>query len=106
MAEFPKLYKITNTKKLYEWTICVNKKDETNYEIISTHGEKDGKKITHSTLISKGKAKRSTLEQAQLEAKSKWNNKYNKSGYRPLGESGESNEINKQIIRPIVSISI
>jgi len=99
---FPKLYKISNTKKIYEWNICITESphespNKNQFEIVTFHGEKEGKKIKHSTLISKGKVNRSVLQQAILETQSKWNNKYNKSGYRPNGE------IEKQIIRPMLA---
>jgi len=79
---FPKLYIINNNKKLYEWSIEIKLNDVNNsYNIITMHGEKDGKKVTHTKEMKEGKANRSILEQSILDAKRKWENKKDKELY-------------------------
>lgn len=74
------LYKINTNNKLYEWTIEIVKVAE-GYQIVTKNGERNGKKVEHTTLIEKGKASRSVLEQAILEANSKYKNKKEKELY-------------------------
>ncbi len=74
------LYKINSNNKLYCWSIEINKVGN-HYEIITRNGEKNGKMVSHSTLIEKGKANRTTLEQAVLEANAKFKNKKEKELY-------------------------
>jgi ATP-dependent DNA ligase len=82
VKEFPVLYKINSNHKISEWSIKIEpKEDSTSYYIITSHGDKDGKKIIHSTEIEKGKVKRSVFEQADLEATRKWKNKKEKEVY-------------------------
>lgn len=74
------LYKINSNNKLYCWTIEIV--PHTNgLEIITRNGEKDGKMVSHSTIIEKGKASRTVLEQAVLEANAKFKNKTEKELY-------------------------
>lgn len=74
------LYKINSNNKLYCWSIEIVQV-ESSYEIITRNGEKDGKMVSHSTLIEKGKANRTTLEQSILEANAKFKNKKEKEMY-------------------------
>ncbi len=74
------LYKINSNNKLYCWTIEIVPNGN-GYEIITRNGEKDGKMVSHVTLIEKGKASRSVLEQATLEANAKFKNKKEKELY-------------------------
>ena len=94
---FPPLYKINATNKLYEWTIEI-KKNGSFYDIVTTNGEKDGKKVIHSKTVEEGKAKRSVLEQAISESQSKWKNKHEKELY-----SEDVNTKKSIIVRPMLA---
>ncbi len=74
------LYKVNHNSKIYCWSIEIVKVEK-GYEIITRNGEKDGKTVEHTTLIEKGKANRSALEQAILEANSKFKSKREKELY-------------------------
>ncbi len=76
------LYKINSNNKVYCWSIEI-KSVGNGYEIVTRNGEKDGKTVEHSTLIEKGKASRTALEQATLEANAKFKNKKEKELYSP-----------------------
>ena len=80
----PKVYKIlynlNNKGKVYQWNIDI-KKTNNNYTIVTFHGETNGKMVKHERIIKEGKANRSCLEQAELEANRKWINKKEKDGY-------------------------
>jgi DNA ligase-1 len=75
ITTFNKLFKEKN-----QWEIKIEKKDDI-YIIITTHGKIDGKLISHNTEITKGKAKKTILEQATQEAHKKWLNKKEKELY-------------------------
>lgn len=74
IPKFKKLTKETNGK-IYEWEVKINKINDTHYQVITTNGYSDGKKVDHSVDIKNGKAGRSVLQQATLEAQSKFNKK-------------------------------
>jgi len=75
--DFPKLYRDN-----HQWSIKVINYPDVNQAVIeTTHGTIGGKQQTHQTTISKGKAKRTYLDQATAEAKSKWTAKRDKHGY-------------------------
>ena len=74
IPKFKKLTKETNGK-IYEWEVKINKINDTHYQVITINGYSDGKKVDHSVDIKKGKAGRTVLEQATLEAQSKFNKK-------------------------------
>jgi DNA ligase-1 len=77
---YPILYKINSNNKISEWEIKIIKKGAI-YAIITTHGEKDGKKVTHEKDVEEGKGKKTILEQASQEALRKWKNKTEKELY-------------------------
>ena len=77
---FSKLFKTNNNNKISEWEIKIIKKNDI-YAIITTHGEENGKKISHEKDITAGKVKRNILEQAVQDAKRKWENKKEKELY-------------------------
>lgn len=79
MTTFPKLYKINN-KKIYEWSVVLDIKEKT-IDVNTTYGYVGGSLIVKTKTIENGKAGRSLLEQAILEAKSKWNDKKEKELY-------------------------
>lgn len=78
---YPPLYKVNNNNKLYEWTIEIRESGGA-YEIITRNGEKDGRKVEHKSTISEGKVNRTVLEQAILEANSKFKSKREKELYQ------------------------
>ena len=76
--KFPKLYKLTSTKKIQEWEIWV----EDNV-IHTRHGQINGKKQHVTDVIAEGKnigrSNETTPEQqAEAEAKAKWEHRKNK----------------------------
>ena len=92
---FNKLFKEKN-----QWEIKIEKKDDI-YIIITTHGKIDGKLISHNTEITKGKAKKTILEQATQEAHKKWLNKKEKELYSE--NIGAVLEINNITVRPMLA---
>lgn len=76
--KFPKLYKLTSSNKVQIWTIYTVKN-----KIIIVQGQQDGKKQRYEEIIKKGKnigrANETTaIQQAEAEAKAKWEHKHNK----------------------------
>ncbi len=107
------LYKINSNNKLYCWTIEIVP-NGTGFEIITRNGEKDGKMVSHSTLIEKGKASRSVLEQATLEANAKFKNKKEKELYtedpsvltssiEDTKKSGGKKSVSNKMVRPMLA---
>lgn len=80
---FETLYKKNNKGKVTVWSVWMEPAANNAYEVVCEYGEQDGKKIQHRKQISEGKAKRTVMEQAFLEARSKWNEKHDREGYRP-----------------------
>ena len=76
---FPKLFK-KNNNKIYEWSIILDVKD-TIIDIHTIYGYVGGSLITKTKTLEKGKANRSLLQQATLEAQSKWIDKKEKELY-------------------------
>jgi len=96
IPEYPTLY-IFKNNKVYQWSIKIEK-DGTSYKMISSHGQKDGAITDHEKVIDKGKASRTVLEQAILEADSKFKQKKDKELY------AEKININKKIdVRPMLA---
>ena len=77
---FPTVYNQNRKGKVYEWTVCIEKHKE-DYDIVVSCGERKGSLVEHRKRITEGKAKRTSLEQAELEATRKWINKTSKDGY-------------------------
>ena len=88
---FETLYKRSNTadSKITEWQVWIEPTGSA-YNVLCEYGFQDCKKTQHCTTVTKGKAKRTVLEQAILEAKSKWNEKHDREGYRPSIEAMET----------------
>jgi ATP-dependent DNA ligase len=103
IPSFPKLYQLNNNHKIYEWSIRIEKSSGDSYDIITAHGEKDGKQVPHIKNIDKGKVKRSVLEQAVLEAESKWKNKKEKDLYCESIEETTNNVEENVIVRPMLA---
>jgi hypothetical protein len=77
---FPKLYKFNNGKQ-YEWEIVLESEEPTKIHIHTIYGYVGGSLIQKTKTIEKGKGGRTLLEQAQLEATSKWKDKKEKELY-------------------------
>jgi ATP-dependent DNA ligase len=93
---YPILYTIKN-KKPYCWAIKIVSDGDT-FNIVTHHGQVEGKKVEHSKNIPKGKASRTCLEQAELEANRKFINKRDKEGY-----VDNIKNINKITVRPMLA---
>ena len=63
---------------------CGTGTTETGYNVHTVFGEDGGKFQTHTTNVSAGKGKRSSLEQAILLARSKWNEKTQRDTYQEI----------------------
>ncbi len=105
------LYKVNHNNKIYAWSIEIVKKGDA-YDIITRNGEKDGKTVSHSTLIEKGKANRTPLEQAILEANSKFKSKKEKELYTDdlaslstggAGAGAGAKVVSKKMVRPMLA---
>lgn len=86
IPKFKKLKKETNNK-IYEWEVKIDKVNNSLYKVSTINGYQDGKKVVHTTEIPKGKAGRTILEQAILEATSKYNKKekeYSVEIFKPM----------------------
>lgn len=109
IPKYSTLFNFSNSGKVYEWSIKIEPYQKEYFKIITNHGQRDGKKVEHSKTIKKGKVKRSILEQAILEANSKWKKKHDKDGYRKSMkelETSKSNNIDtksKKVIRPMLA---
>ena len=93
MKKFSKLYKLTSSKKIQEWEISTK-----GNKIIVIQGQLDGKKQQYEETIKEGKnigrANETTPEQqAELEAKSKWEHKHNKDYHLSIKECNEKVKI-------------
>ena len=80
IRQFPILYKINNKNKLSRWQINIEKTDEI-YTIKTTFGEEGCKQQVQERTI-ESKAKRSLIQQANLEAASKWKEKTERDTYK------------------------
>ncbi len=103
IPHFPKLYQLNNNHKIYEWSVRIEQSSGDSYDIITEHGEKDGNMVPHIKNIDKGKAKRSVLQQAILEAESKWKNKKEKDLYCETVSMTEQNVEETSIVRPMLA---
>lgn len=88
---FPSLFKKNDKNKTTKWHVTIRLGSETpSYEIIVRFGNviineqnvvEEQKMQTHTKLIDKGNAGRTLLQQAILEASSKWNQKKNRDTF-------------------------
>ncbi len=97
---FPTLYIYNNNNKIYQWNIEIQPKDS-YYTIITSHGEKDGKMVSHMKDIKEGKVKRSILEQTIQEARRKWENKKEKELYTE--QLSVINPVKSIVVRPMLA---
>lgn len=104
---YPILYRKTATGSVQQWEIWVEERKNNNNSvwIMIKYGKKDSPNIrTIESQIKSGKRKNTIaettpLQQAQLEAKSKWDTKKSKQGYT---ESTNFN-INKVVVLPMLA---
>lgn len=97
------LYKIDKNNNISEWSIKIIPL-KAMYNVITTHGIKDGKKIMHEHFIEEGKAKRTVLEQAILFTSKKWNDKKEKELYvEDIEELESKSNSNSIIVRPMLA---
>jgi DNA ligase 1 len=84
MEVLPKLYKLSKTGSVQEWEIKVVERDDGTVNMVTTHGQKDGKMQTEQREIKGKNAGRSNettpFKQGVQEARKKWEDK-KKSGY-------------------------
>lgn len=103
------LYKKSNMgdRRTVEWKVWIEPGAEGTYDVVCEYGYQDCKKVQHRKQVPKGKAKRTVLEQAYLEAKSKWNEKHDREGYRTsLADESENVVItseNRAPMRPMLA---
>jgi ATP-dependent DNA ligase len=100
---YPALYIHNANDKPYEWSIKIEKTDNGTYNIISSHGQIDGKKVIHTTEITEGKANRTILEQAILETNRKWTNKKEKELYNETLHDLSDKTDPKMVVRPMLA---
>ena len=104
MIYYEKLYKRKENGVLYTWSIEYILIQEIPY-ICVLHGKKDGKMVKHIKEIIP-KAKRTHLEQFDIIASKKWNDKIKKEGYSTsIVEAEENNtkSINHILIHPMLA---
>lgn len=90
-----------------KWRIHIEKEGEI-YIIVSTFGlaNEGSKQQVHTRIIEKGKGNRNPLQQANLEAESKWNEKKQRDTYSeilPNIDIGITNNMIMPIVRPILA---
>jgi ATP-dependent DNA ligase len=103
IPNYPTLYNLQGNNKLYEWSIKIEKcKGSSAYLITTSHGQTEGKQITHENVIAEGKANRTSLEQAILESNRKWENKKTKELYNETPPS-KSDTFSPAIVRPMLA---
>ncbi len=106
---YPQLF-ILNNDRVYTWSISIIDKnnDGSVFTISTSHGLIDGKKVIHNKDIEEGKAKRTVLEQAILEANRKWENKKEKELYvenLDLNSNGKKSDKSPEsiVVRPMLA---
>lgn len=94
--KFATLYKKTSTGAIHQWTISTN-----GNTITTVHGQVNGKMQTGEDVVNEGKNvgranETSAIEQAEAEAKSKWE-KQKKKGYVESISDAEAGEVDALI---------
>lgn len=84
IPSFPVLYKKNSKGKTSKWSVQIypDPIQQATYAIEVQFGEVDGAQQVHRTLVQAGKSNRTVLQQAILDARSKYNHKYNREQYR------------------------
>lgn len=95
----PNIYVRKATGKIQEWSIYVIKNSDKDVWLITEYGQIGGKKVTHKKQIKSTKSKRSPYDEAEAQAKNKWNEKVNKEGY--VEDPKKAQEV--QIVRPMLA---
>lgn len=103
LLKFQPLYKLKNNNKYYSWTINIVN-DNNKYYLITSHGQLNGKQVIHKREVI-SKSNRTIIQQCNLEALKKWNDKKNKEGYsEDINEDGDDTEnIKELLIRPMLA---
>jgi ATP-dependent DNA ligase len=111
MKTFPKLYKKSSTGAIQEWSISVvNQRGNLSADIVTSHGQVDGKIQVVSDSIREGKniGKKndtSAVQQAEAEALAKWE-KQKKKGYVEsiiMAEAGELDDLIEGGVVPMLA---
>jgi DNA ligase-1 len=101
MEVLPKLYKLSKTGSVQEWEIKVIERDNGTVNIVTSHGQKDGKlQIEQREVVGKNAGRSnetSAFQQGTKEARKKWLDK-KKSGYRE-----DHKEVNKITVLPMLA---
>lgn len=99
---FPPLYKVNKNGSLSIWKIEIKEVlNLTSYNVIMTHGIEGGSSMVHEHEIEKGKAGRSTREQAELFARKKWCDKRDKELFCEQRE--EALQGGMMVVRPMLA---
>lgn len=93
------LYGKISSGKIQEWDVYIIEKSSNEVILVTEYGQINGKKIQKLKPIKSTKSKRTPLEQAFQEAKTKWNEKINKNGYFQDKKKCEST----LVIRPMLA---
>lgn len=102
IKKFPTLYKTSNAGKIQEWDLHVNELADGSAEIITVHGQRNGKKQTARVHVTKGKNAgkanaTNPVQQAVSEAESKYNKQLDKGYSEEMGA--------KAVLRPMLAQS-
>ena len=102
LQNFCKLYQLKSSNKWYTWEINLELLSDGRVKITTRNGYEDGKKTEHNTIITEGKQKRSIVEQANMIAIRKWENK-KKEGYQTDMKSDKALVFNKNTFKPMLA---
>ena len=88
VTQFPIIYKQTSTGALQQWQVLIIPQEDGGYLLTTESGQVEGA-ITRGRgkLITEGKVNRTALEQAQLEARSKFNKKSDEGYFETMEEA-------------------
>jgi len=101
VKKYQQLYKVASTGKIYQWAIELEEGPDGSVFMTTRDGYKDGKLKVNTREISVGKAGRTVLEQAILQADRKFKDKIEKSGYSPNLKKVSTNDV--KVIRPMLA---
>jgi ATP-dependent DNA ligase len=103
---FPCLFKLNSKNTISKWQIVIEKEGE-NYMLKTSFGlaQEGSKQQVHTTIIEKGKANRNTLQQANLEATSKWNEKTKRDTFTEMIPVSTNTTGIRPVVRPMLANS-
>jgi len=81
IPQYQTLYKVGASSKVLKWNLSIVSLAGGGYQIRTLYGEQNGKQIEKTSNIDKGKAGRTPLEQATLEANRRYKDKQEKENY-------------------------